>query len=96
MKKKPLVFILALVCLLVIPVSAKKEDFSKKWMKEVELIITDTEKAEFEKLKKDKDRDAFIKLFWAKRDPPPRTERNEFKEEHYRRLEYVENNFIYG
>jgi hypothetical protein len=96
MKKKPLVFILALVCLLVISGSAKKEDFSKKWMNEVELIITDTENAEFEKLKKDKEKEAFIQLFWAKRDPTPRTEHNEFKEEHYRRLEYVEENFIYG
>ncbi len=96
MKKKPIVFILALVCLLVIPGSAKKEDFSKNWIKGVELIITDTEKTEFEKLKKDKEREAFIQLFWAKRDPTPRTEHNEFKEEHYRRLEYVEENFIYG
>ena len=96
MKKKPLVFIFVLVCFSVIPVSANKEDFSKKWVKEVDLIITETEKAEFEKLKKDKDREAFIQLFWAKRDPTPRTEHNEFKEEHYRRLEYVEEHFIYG
>ena len=96
MKKKPFVSIFVLVCFLVIPVSANKEDFSKNWMKEVDLIITETEKAEFEKLKKDKDRETFIQLFWAKRDPTPRTEFNEFKEEHYRRLEYVEEHFMYG
>lgn len=96
MKKKAIVFIIVLVCLLVIPGSARKEDTSKNWVKAVELIITDAEKAEFEKLDKDKDREAFILLFWAKRDPTPRTEHNEFKEEHYRRMEYVKENFIYG
>jgi GWxTD domain-containing protein len=96
MRKKHFVFILVLVCLLVIPVLAEKEDFSKNWLKGVELIITDTEKSAFEKLKNDKEREEFIQLFWAKRDPTPRTEQNEFKEEHYRRMEYVKENFIYG
>ncbi len=96
MKQKYLILIPALVCLLVIPSSAEKEDFTKNWVKGVELIITDAEKTEFEKLKKDKDREAFIQLFWAKRDPTPQTELNEFKEEHYRRMEYVKENFIYG
>ena len=96
MKQKHLIIILALVYLLVIPSLAEKEDFSKNWVKGVELIITDAEKDVFEKLKKDKDREAFIQLFWAKRDPTPRTEHNEFKEEHYRRMEYVKENFIYG
>ena len=96
MKQKHFVYILVLVCLLVIPGSAKKEDLSKNWIKGIELIITDAEKIAFETLKKDKDREAFIQLFWAKRDPTPRTERNEFKEEHYRRLEYVKEHFIYG
>ena len=96
MKKKSLILIPALVFLLVIPSFAEKEDTSKNWEKGVELIITDAEKTAFEKLKKDKDREAFIQLFWAKRDPTPRTEHNEFKEEHYRRMEYVKENFIYG
>lgn len=96
MKQKHFAFILVLVCLWVIPCSAEKEDTSKNWVKGVELIITDAEKSEFEKLKENKDREEFIKLFWAKRDPTPRTEHNEFKEEHYRRMEYVKDNFIYG
>ncbi len=96
MKKEHFVFILVLACLLVIAGSTREEDFSKNWIKGVELIITDAEKAEFEKMKKDKDKEAFILLFWAKRDPTPRTEHNEFKEEHYRRMEYVKENFIYG
>lgn len=96
MKNKLVIIIPALVSLLIIPGSAIKEDISKKWLKEVELIITDAEKSAFEKLEKDKEREEFIQLFWAKRDPTPQTERNEFKEEYYRRLEYAENHFIYG
>ncbi len=96
MNKIHVVYIFTLVCLLVIPALAKNEDTSKKWLTEVELIITDAEKAEFKQLKKEEDREVFINLFWAKRDPTPQTERNEYKEEHYRRLEYVEKNFIYG
>ena len=89
-------FVFALVCLLVVNVSAKKKDTSKKWINEVNLIISDAEKAEFKKLKKDKEKEFFIKLFWAKRDPTPLTEKNEFKEEFYRRLAYVNKAFIYG
>lgn len=97
MNKRNIIFVLALVCFLVINLSAKKKDKYKKWMnEEVKYIITDAEKAEFKKLKKDKDKDFFIKLFWAKRDPTPKTEKNEFKEEYYRRLSYVKKAFIYG
>jgi len=96
MNKKKVMFVFALVCFLVINVSAKKKDTSKKWISEVKLIITDVEKAEFTKLKKEKDRETFIKLFWAKRDPTPLTEKNELKEEFYRRLAYVNKAFIYG
>ncbi|MFQ6038185.1 MAG: GWxTD domain-containing protein [Candidatus Aminicenantales bacterium] len=80
-----------------LPSFARKTDKYEEWLKkEVRYLITDAERAEFEKLKKDKDKERFIKLFWAKRDPTPRTEQNEFKEEYYRRLEYVEDAFIYG
>jgi GWxTD domain-containing protein len=96
MNKKNVMFVFALVCFLVINVSAKKIDTSKKWINEVNLIITDAEKAEFKKLKKDKEKKFFIKLFWAKRDPTPLTEKNEFKEEFYSRLAYVNKAFIYG
>jgi GWxTD domain-containing protein len=68
----------------------------KRLTEEINLLITDAEKAEFKKLKKDKDKDLFIQLFWAKRDPNPSTEVNEFKEEYYKRLEHVKKSFIYG
>lgn len=91
-----MIIILALLCFLVFNVSAHEEEGTKEWIKGVELIITDAEKAEFAKLKKEKDRETFIELFWAKRDPTPQTEHNEFREEYYKRLEQVKNRFIYG
>jgi GWxTD domain-containing protein len=83
---------------LILPsVSAKNKDKYKKWIQEeVNLIITKAEKAEFQKMKKEKDKDLFIELFWAKRDPTPLTEKNEFKEEYYERLSHVNKSYIYG
>ncbi len=66
----------------------------KKFIQEVSPIITPTEKKIFYKLKTNKERDEFIKLFWKQRDPTPLTPENEFKEEYYKRLEYV--NRIFG
>ena len=90
-------FILPLVFFLLINFSINQKDKYEQWIKEeVNLIITSAEKKEFEKLKKDEDKESFIELFWAKRDPTPQTEKNEFKEEYYKRLEYIKNAFLYG
>jgi GWxTD domain-containing protein len=35
----------------------------------------------------------FIEQFWLRRDPTPETLRNEFKEEHYRRIAYANGHF---
>ena len=95
-KNKSFILIVASIFLIFLNLSAKKKDKFEKWLDDVNYIITDAEKAEFKKLKKDKDKEFFIKLFWAKRDPTPLTEKNELKEEFYRRLEYVNKAFIYG
>lgn len=69
----------------------------KKWIEEeVVYIITPAEKEVFLKLETDKQRDLFIKEFWRHRDPTPGTIRNEFKEEHYRRIEYVKSKKMWG
>lgn len=69
----------------------------KKWIKEeVVYIITPKEKEVFYKLETDKERDLFIEEFWRQRDPTPGTPRNEFKEEHYRRISYANKNFGRG
>jgi GWxTD domain-containing protein len=57
------------------------------WMnEEVAYIITPQEKEAFAGLGTDRDRDLFIKEFWRQRDPTPGTPRNEYREEHERRI----------
>jgi GWxTD domain-containing protein len=59
----------------------------EKWLNEdVVYIIADGERAAFEKLTTDQEREKFIEQFWVRRDPTPGTPENEFKAEHYRRI----------
>ena len=79
--------------------TARKEKMGKYsyWLnEEVMLLITEEEEKEFMNLTSDKEKERFIGIFWTKRDPTPRTEENEFKEEWDRRLEYVQKNFTQG
>ncbi len=93
---KPVLLSLILI-LLNFNLAAVNEDKYENWLnKEVNLIITEAEKTEFKKLEKEREKDFFIKLFWAKRDPTPQTEKNEFRDEYYQRLQYVKNAFIYA
>jgi GWxTD domain-containing protein len=73
--------------------SKKKPDLPpkyKKWIEEeVVYIVTPKEREVFYKLETDAQRDRFIEEFWRQRDPTPGTSQNEFKEEHYRRIEYA-------
>jgi len=69
----------------------------KKWLDEdVAWIISDEERKAFKQLSNDEERDQFIEAFWQRRDPTPDTEENEFKEEHYRRIEYANEHFPAG
>src|SRR3974390_2029168 len=69
----------------------------KKWLDEdVRWIITDEEKSAFMQLSNDEERDQFIEAFWARRDPTPDTEENEFKEDHYARIAYANEHFAAG
>lgn len=52
----------------------------RRWLTEVDPIITDEERDAFLALDKDYQRDAFIRRFWEVRDPYPDTSRNELKE----------------
>ena len=69
----------------------------KKWMNEdVAYIITDEEKQAFKRLATDEERQQFVEQFWLRRDPTPDTEENEYKEEHYRRIEYANDHYASG
>lgn len=78
--------------------AAKKgPDKYEKWLKEeVALLVLPEEKAEFEKLTTAEDKDRFIELFWAKRDPSPGTKANEFRDEWMARLEHVNKTYAAG
>lgn len=54
------------------------------------------EKDIFNHLPDKESRKEFISDFWAKRDPDPDTEENEFKEEFFRRIEYANKRFKEG
>ena len=66
----------------------------RKWLEEeVVYIIGQKEKEVFFQLETDRERDYFMEAFWKQRDPTPDTPKNEYKEEHYRRISYADQNF---
>ena len=66
----------------------------RHWInEEVTYIISSDERKEFLTLRTDAERDGFIKEFWEVRNPHPGQDTNEYREEHYRRLEYANQNF---
>lgn len=69
----------------------------KKWLEEeVAYIISSLEKEVFLQLETDRERDLFIEAFWNHRDPTLGTLENEFKSEHYRRINYANRYFARG
>jgi GWxTD domain-containing protein len=70
------------------------QEASKKWLEEdVVYIITPRERQVFEKLRTAREKDIFMEAFWKQRDPTPGTPENEFKEEHYRRIDHANRYF---
>ncbi len=62
----------------------------EKWLEEeVVYIISDRERDAFRNLISEAERDAFIEAFWDRRDPESLTPENEYRTEHYRRIEYA-------
>ena len=102
MKRKNFLGILTTVFIFLPLVLFSKEKLKlaekyEKWNKEeVVYIITPVETEVFSKLVTDPERDLFIEEFWRQRDPTPGTSRNEFKEEHYRRIEFANKRFGRG
>jgi GWxTD domain-containing protein len=69
----------------------------KGWLdKDVRWIITDEERKAFMQLSNEEEREQFIEAFWDRRNPNPDSEDNEFKDEHYRRIEYANEHFAAG
>jgi GWxTD domain-containing protein len=69
----------------------------QSWLEQdVSYIITPEEEQAFKLLGTDEERDAFIEQFWLRRDPTPDTEENEYREEHYRRIQYANEHYSAG
>jgi GWxTD domain-containing protein len=69
----------------------------KTWLnQEVTYIISDEERKAFLSLSNDEERDSFIEAFWQRRNPNPDSPDNEFREEHYRRIQYANDHFAAG
>jgi GWxTD domain-containing protein len=69
----------------------------QNWLdQDVRYIISPEEEQAFKLLGTDEERDQFIEQFWLRRDPTPDTEENEFREEHYRRIEYANDHYAAG
>jgi GWxTD domain-containing protein len=67
-----------------------------RWNDEVRYIITDQERAAWDKLGSDAEREKFIEQFWERRDPTPGTVENEYRDEHYRRIAYTNQRFSFA
>jgi GWxTD domain-containing protein len=66
----------------------------RHWInEEVNYIIENEERKQFLALTSDAERENFIKFFWDARNPTPGSDINEYREEHYRRLAYVNQYF---
>lgn len=81
--------------------NVKREDsvnkIYKKWVNEdVAYIITSEEKKAFNALATNEERENFIANFWARRDPNPDTEENEYKEEYFERIAYANEHYTSG
>jgi GWxTD domain-containing protein len=69
----------------------------RQWLEEeVIYLITTKEKEVFLQLDSNQERDLFMEAFWKQRDPTPATPRNEFKDEHFRRIKHANRTFGRG
>ena len=83
-------------CCLIASAQTQLSSRYKKWLDEdVSLIITPPERADFQNLSSDDQREKVIIDFWERRNPNPGTPENKFKEEHYRRLAYANIHFAF-
>jgi GWxTD domain-containing protein len=65
-------------------------EIHRNWLeKEVVYIISGAEKEAFLRLESEEERASFVDVFWRKRDLNPSTPENEYRTEHYRRLDYA-------
>jgi Ca-activated chloride channel homolog len=75
------------------PDAAALEPRYQRWLEDVALLISPKEKAVFLALKKDYQRDTFMRRFWEVRDPFPQTPQNELKDRWEQRIAIARERF---
>lgn len=91
------VIVFCLGLLVQAPAAQKLPPSFANWLNhDVAYIITSEEKQAFLNLSTDDEREKFIERFWDLRNPTPGAPANPYREEHYRRLAFVEQNFGTG
>jgi GWxTD domain-containing protein len=94
MNFKRLLIFAALVSLGVTSGFAAMSPAMADWAKgPVQFLMTNEEITQWNALQSDADANAFIALFWARRDPTPGTPENEFRDDFQRRVTYADQNF---
>lgn len=109
---RQLVAVLVLVSIptLVVPAQQSKQNPEEKprkvktepkkayvdWIKDHDLILTQSEREAWKKLATDDEREKFIEDVWRSRDPDPDTTENEFKDQFYERVAYANEHFSSG
>jgi GWxTD domain-containing protein len=97
MKTRNLLIAAALVAASATSVFAALSPAKVEWGKgPAQYLMTTEEKATWKTLQSDADADAFIALFWARRDPTPATPRNEFREEFDSRVKAADDQLSHG
>lgn len=67
-------------------------EFGRLYLRSFAVVLSDSQRACYLSLRAE-EQDAWRRRFWAEADPTPGTGRNEFLEEHLRRLQYVCDHF---
>src|SRR5216110_2866493 len=94
MKRNRLLIVAAIAAFSAVSGFAALSPAKADWAKgPVQFLMTKDEVAQWNALQSDADADAFIALFWARRDPTPGTPRNEFRDEFERRVQYADQTF---
>jgi GWxTD domain-containing protein len=79
------------------PVEPSSDTPYSKWVnQDAVYIITKAERANWDQLTTDPDREQFIEQFWERRNPIPGSATNQYREEHYRRIAYANDRFKSG
>lgn len=97
-KKFFIIFLLSILSLLVSSclmsrLEKKLKPADQDWLSEVRYIITPEERKIFLELP-EAEREKFKEDFWTRRDPDPDTEKNEYKDEYYQRLNRANQMFL--